>query len=135
MFLIVIKCTIHKKIIMGLKIYSVKNRSLRVCFTKNTISIFLPKSFFMIICVLKTKGNFSRDKNTFRSSGLLFKLLKSLFLCFQIKSASDSEAQKAKTARGVKKSVKTGVCCQVDSPSLGGWRFPAHSAFSVFKVA
>lgn len=33
-----------------------------------------------------------------------------VFLCLQIKSASDSEAQKAKAARGVKKSEETGLC-------------------------
>ncbi len=64
---------------------------------------------------MKTKANFSMYKNTFRSFGLQFELLMSLFLCLQIKSASDSEAQKAKTARGVKKSEETSVCCKVNS--------------------
>ncbi len=39
----------------------------------------------------------------------------SYVLCLQIKSASDSEAQKANAARGVKKSEETGVCRKLNS--------------------
>ncbi len=82
---------------MDLKIYSVKNvvnRLLEYVLQKLYISILLATSFFVIICEMKTKANFSRNKNTFRSFGLQFELLMSL--CLQIKSASDSEAQKPK---------------------------------------
>ncbi len=105
---------------MDLNIYSVKNvvnRLLEYVLQKLYISIVLATSFFVIIC----------EMNTFRSFGLQFELLMSyvlclvsyvlclMFLCLQIKSASDSEAQKANTARGVKKSEETGVCCKLNS--------------------
>jgi len=107
---------------MDLNIYSVKNvvnRLLEYVLHKLYISIVLATSFFVIIC----------EMNTFRSFGLQFELLMSYVLCFmsyvlcfmsyvlclQIKSASDSEAQKANTARGVKKSEETGVCCKLNS--------------------
>ncbi len=122
MYLIVIKNegTIHKKMNGPKNIqcekwfFIVVNRLLEYVLQKVLHFYLSTYKFFMITCEMKTKANFYRDKNTFRSF-LQFALLMSLFLCLQIKSATDSEAQKAKTARGVKKSEETGVCCKVNS--------------------